>query len=226
MSLFETDRSLLESDSGKLSLGSYFLLAEGTDVMSKGERTRQEIIEKAAPLFNQHGFAGCSMGDIMAATGLEKGGLYRHFPSKEALAAEAFRHALSESIRLRTQPLVEGTSALKMLRTYVERFVTAPPGVAGGCPLMNAAVEHDDGNAALRALVRDALGDWHKRLTAIVQQGKRMGEIRRNVEAEWLADTIIATLEGSLMMSRIQRSLQPLRHAQRSLSIILDSVAP
>jgi TetR/AcrR family transcriptional repressor of nem operon len=130
----------------------------------------------------------------------------------------------TESIRLRTQPPAEGTSALETLRAYVERFVTAPSGVAGGCPLMNFAVEHDDGNAVLRSLVREALGDWHKRLAAIVQQGKRAGEIRRNVEAEWLADTIIATLEGAVMMSRIQRSLQPLRHARQSLDIILDSV--
>jgi TetR/AcrR family transcriptional repressor of nem operon len=192
--------------------------------MSKGEKTRQEIIEKAAPLFNQRGFAGCSMGDIMEATGLEKGGLYRHFSSKEALAAEAFRHALSESIRLRTQPPVADASALDTLRAFVERFVSAPSGVAGGCPLMNAAVDHDDGNAALRSLVRDALADWHARLAEIVMQGKRAGQIRKNVNADWLADTIIATLEGAVMMSRLQRSLQPLRHAHQSLSIILDSV--
>ena len=58
--------------------------------MRKGERTRQEIIRKAAPVFNQKGYAGAALSDLMRATGLEKGGIYRHFSSKEALAAEAF----------------------------------------------------------------------------------------------------------------------------------------
>ncbi len=61
--------------------------------MSKGEATRQRIIALAAPLFNQHGYNGCSLNDIMEATGLEKGGIYRHFESKEELAAEAFDFA-------------------------------------------------------------------------------------------------------------------------------------
>ena len=56
--------------------------------MGRGERTREHILEQAAGLFNRKGFAGASMSDVMAATGLQKGGIYRHFESKEALAAE------------------------------------------------------------------------------------------------------------------------------------------
>ena len=70
--------------------------------MSKGEQTRQAIIEKAAPLFNQRGFEGCSMADIMEATGLEKGGVYRHFSSKEELAAAVFRYSMQTAVDLRS----------------------------------------------------------------------------------------------------------------------------
>ena len=66
--------------------------------MNKGEMTRQRIIEEAAPIFNQRGYAGCSMQDVMEATGLEKGGIYRHFESKEELAAEAFKYAISGGV--------------------------------------------------------------------------------------------------------------------------------
>jgi len=66
--------------------------------MSKGEQTRQEIIRKAAPIFNQRGYDGAAMSDLMKATGLEKGGIYRHFSSKEALAAEAFDYAWRETL--------------------------------------------------------------------------------------------------------------------------------
>ena len=47
--------------------------------MRKGEQTRQEIIRKAAPIFNQRGYDGAALSDLMRATGLEKGGIYRHF---------------------------------------------------------------------------------------------------------------------------------------------------
>lgn len=42
--------------------------------MQKGEQTRRNIVLKSAELFNQKGYAGCSMNDIMEATGLKKGG--------------------------------------------------------------------------------------------------------------------------------------------------------
>src|ERR1700683_4139331 len=57
--------------------------------MRKGEQTRQEIIRKAAPIFNQKGYDGAALSDLMRATGLEKGGIYRHFGSKQELAGEA-----------------------------------------------------------------------------------------------------------------------------------------
>jgi TetR/AcrR family transcriptional regulator, transcriptional repressor for nem operon len=47
--------------------------------MRKGEQTRLEIIRKAAPIFNQKGYDGAALSDLMRATGLEKGGIYRHF---------------------------------------------------------------------------------------------------------------------------------------------------
>ena len=61
---------------------------------TKGERTREGIVAAAAPLFNQRGYAASSMSDVMAATGLEKGGIYRHFESKDELALAAFDHTL------------------------------------------------------------------------------------------------------------------------------------
>ncbi|MCA9774876.1 MAG: helix-turn-helix transcriptional regulator, partial [Myxococcales bacterium] len=62
----------------------------------KKARTRAQILEAAARLFRERGYAGVSVQDVMAAAGLTVGGFYAHFPSKEALYAEAFAHALDE----------------------------------------------------------------------------------------------------------------------------------
>ena len=63
---------------------------------SKGEQTREMIIRQAAVVFNQHGFFGTSISEIMQETGLEKGGIYNHFKAgKEELALAAFDYAVA-----------------------------------------------------------------------------------------------------------------------------------
>ena len=62
--------------------------------MSASQSTRQRILEKAASLFNRKGFSGAALSDIMRETGLQKGGIYNHFASKEALALESFDYAV------------------------------------------------------------------------------------------------------------------------------------
>src|SRR5215813_8035692 len=84
--------------------------------MRKGEATRREIIEKAAPIFNQKGFEGASLSDLMAATGLEKGGIYRHFESKEELAAEAFDYAFKSAFETRMQDLERVPNGIEKLK--------------------------------------------------------------------------------------------------------------
>ncbi|MFZ0270748.1 MAG: TetR/AcrR family transcriptional regulator [Acidobacteriaceae bacterium] len=193
--------------------------------MKKGDLTRQRIIALAAPIFNRRGFEGCSMQDVMEATGLEKGGLYRHFGSKEELAAEAFLYALEQTVKTRTDGLDHIPGALPRLAYIIHRFVDIPSPLAGGCPLLNTAIDADDGNPVLRKLVRKAFADWKKRLAAIVAEGIRAGEIRRTANPAQLANTIIATLEGGLVLSRIDGSREPLNNVEASLALLLDSIA-
>lgn len=193
--------------------------------MHKGELTRQRIVELAAPIFNQRGFAGCSMQDVMDATGLEKGGLYRHFSSKEELAAEAFRFAVQNSVKIRTEGLESISSALEKLRRIVRQFVELPSPTPGGCPVMNTAIDADDGNPALRKLAVQAVTNWKARLAAIVEEGIRRREIRKNTDPGRVANTIIAALEGGLMISRLEGTKTALRDVQKSLETFLEQIA-
>ncbi|HUA92957.1 MAG TPA: TetR/AcrR family transcriptional regulator [Terracidiphilus sp.] len=193
--------------------------------MRKGELTRQRIIELAAPLFNQRGFAGCSMQDVMEATGLEKGGLYRHFHSKEELAAEALRYSLQRTDNIRTDHLDQTHGSVELLRSFVERFVETSSPVPGGCPLMNTAIDSDDGNATLRELAREGFSEWRARLSKIVAEGIRRGEIRKKTEPRTVANLMIATLEGALMMSRLEGKKAPLKDAKVALAEMLSRIA-
>ena len=172
--------------------------------MTKGEVTRQKIIEQAAPLFNRLGYAGCSMQDIMAATGLEKGGLYRHFSSKEELAEEAFCYSLARVTEARWGGIEEVEGAVEKLRFLIRRFVDIHSIFPGGCPVMNTAIDADDGNSALRKLVQKAVQEWKARIVRIVKEGIGTGEIRGDTEPRSIANNVIAALEGGLMISRLE----------------------
>lgn len=193
--------------------------------MSKGELTRQRIIELAAPLFNQRGYAGCSMQDILEATGLKKGGVYRHFGSKEELAAEAFRYSLSQAAKIRTPPASPSSTAVERLRRVVEQFIEEPSPVPGGCPILNTAIDADDGNPVLRELVRAGLKNWRTRISQIVRDGISRKEIREDVQPRAVANTIIATLEGALMISRLEGSRGALNDARASLEGLIEEVS-
>jgi TetR/AcrR family transcriptional repressor of nem operon len=192
--------------------------------MRKGEETRQEIIRKAAPIFNQQGYEGASLSDLMQATGLEKGGIYRHFESKQQLASEAFDYAWKKAVDARLEGTQEIPNAIDRLKQIVRNFRDRRTGlVPGGCPLLNTAIDSDDGNIPLRNKARHALNAWLGRLTTIAKQGQSRDEIRVQVNVEKLATLIVSTLEGSLMLNRLQRSEEPLDVACRYLEEYLET---
>src|SRR5580704_10118479 len=90
-------------------------MAAGTTKSFRGEATRRRIVEQSAAVFNRHGYSGTSMSDLMAATGLEKGGLYRHFASKEDLAAAAFDYAWETVSEPRRRGIGHCTTAIEKL---------------------------------------------------------------------------------------------------------------
>ena len=186
--------------------------------MSKGELTRQRIIAEAAPIFNQKGFEGTALSDLMRATGLEKGGIYRHFGNKQELAEGAFDHAWRLAFDTHFEGMKEIPNAVDRLERIIRNFGDRRSGlVAGGCPLLNTAIDSDDGNPRLRTRARQALKSWSDRLQSIVEEGKRRGEARADVDSAQLATLIIATLEGSLMISRLRRDINPMNLACRHL---------
>ena len=192
--------------------------------MRKGEQTRQEIIRKAAPIFNQKGYDGAALSDLMRATGLEKGGIYRHFGSKQELAGDAFDYAWKLAMDTRFEGTEQIPNTVDGLKQIVRNFRDRRPGlVPGGCPLLNTAIDCDNGNPKLRANAHLALTSWLDRMKSITEGGQRRGEIRSDVDPARLATLIASTLEGSGMVSRLQRNQKPLDLACRHLEEYLET---
>jgi len=88
---------------------------------------------------------------------------------------------------------------------------------------MNTAIDSDDGNCVLRTRAERALRSWNARLVSYVEEAKKQKAARPEVNSKAVATLIIASLEGALMMSRIQRSDEPLRCLQSHLNDYLDT---
>jgi TetR/AcrR family transcriptional repressor of nem operon len=193
------------------------------ETQNKGARTRLEIVRHAAPLFNQHGYEGTSLSDLMGATGLKKGGIYRHFSSKEELALDAFDYAWGHAVAGRLEGVREVADCLDRLKKMVDNFVEKRAGlVPGGCPLLNTAIDADDGNAALRSRAKIAMQWWTNRISGVVSEGIHKRQIDPHVNPRKLSQVMIGCLEGALMISRIQATDAPLQNAREHLHRYLE----
>ncbi|HTI90768.1 MAG TPA: TetR/AcrR family transcriptional regulator [Puia sp.] len=175
--------------------------------MSKGEDTRQFIIEKAAFLYNRKGIAGTSISDIMEATGLAKGGVYRRFESKEEITMEVFdflAKRLFDSINAAIKDKRTATDKLiALLDHYYDRLVMAKQ---GGCPLLNFGVEADDTDPLLRDRVGKGIKVIQDQIGRIVADGIGTGEYRSSVDAGKFGIKMFNLLEGTILACRVLRS--------------------
>lgn len=195
--------------------------------MGKAADTRERVVERAAQVFSERGYFGTSMADLLAAVGLQKGGLYNHFGSKEQLALEAFDHSVGLVAARFEAALVEPTGAVDRLLAVVGVIgsLVDDPLLRGGCPILNTAVEADDAHPALAARARDAMTGWQKLLGSIARAGVRSGELRSGVDPRELATVITATLEGAVMLSKLYGDPVHMHHAVRHVSAHIRSLA-
>jgi AcrR family transcriptional regulator len=162
------------------------------------------------------------MGDIVAASGLEKGTLYGHFSTKEELALLAFDYSWKDTSDKRLRNIDTVSNAIDKLKLHVDNYVNTPS-FPGGCPLLNFAVDADDGNLTLRTRVRKALKGWEDLLAKIVEDGQAAGKVNPEIEPHSVANLVISTLEGATVLARINKRSAALDDAQWLLNLYLET---
>jgi TetR/AcrR family transcriptional regulator, transcriptional repressor for nem operon len=192
--------------------------------VTKGDDTRQMILARAAEVFNRKGYSGASMADIMQATGLEKGGIYRHFDSKDDLALAAFDYAVSLVQQEFQAALKDKRDAIDRLYAIVGVYRAMPDGlpVAGGCPVLNTAIEADDTHPVLRDHARRAMDEWREFVVRTTSKGIERGQVRPEVNPDELATFLIATLEGAIMLSKLYNDTTHMNRSVEYLETYLE----
>jgi TetR/AcrR family transcriptional repressor of nem operon len=176
--------------------------------MRNAVSTKELIIKESADLFNTQGYKATSISDITKATGLTKGAIYRHFENKSDLEQQALRSlAKLMFTELGAQIMKAHTFQDKMDATFAffERYMETPL-YEGGCPLLNAAIEVDDTNVVLRQQTFNILAQLKASFQKIIENGIKNNQVRSKTDAAFYAIIFIATLEGGIMMSRLERT--------------------
>tara|TARA_R100001086_G_scaffold202159_1_gene118306 strand:+ start:96 stop:680 length:585 start_codon:yes stop_codon:yes gene_type:complete len=174
----------------------------------KGIRTRNHFIEVSAALFNHYGYAGTSVDTILDKAGYSKGALYRTFKDKEEIVVEAFKFNLKElGARMQKEIDKESTAKRKlnaMFRLYTD--VILGKIFPNGCPLLNTSVEVDDTNDQMRLIASKAFDTWRDLIREILKEGIKNNEFDQNMDIGQVPDFIIATIEGSIAISKAQKN--------------------
>lgn len=173
--------------------------------LSKAERTRLFILETTAPIFNKKGYAGTSMSDITEATGLTKGSIYGNFANKEEVALAAFDYN-SAKIRKQVQERIQKADTYyDKLLVYAQVYhsFTRASFPAGGCPILNTAVDADDTNPLLKDKAAQAVLRWKKSIENLVQAGIEAGEFKDDADISGTALSMIALIEGGIMIAKV-----------------------
>lgn len=183
--------------------------------MSKSERTRQFIIEKTAPVFNEKGYAGTSMSDLTTVTGLTKGSIYGNFENKDevALAAFDYNYQLVSSY-------IKGKMSVK--ETILEKLLVYPevyrsfmtiPFLQGGCPLANTATESDDNHPLLKAKAAEALQSWRDSLDRLLKTGIERGELKADLNCTETVAVLSGLVQGAVLQTKLSGKLHFLNAA-------------
>jgi AcrR family transcriptional regulator len=185
--------------------------------MTKAERTKKFIVEKAAELINRKGIAGTSLSDIMEATQLAKGGVYGNFESKDAICREAFNYLAEKQYNSIKQKLDEQPTAKLKLFALLDYYNLRSIANSGGCHMLNFGTEADDTNPAIKQQVKKAMQKIESTIAELVTLGIRNKEFKKDFAAALFAAKAFSMIEGAVFASRIQNN-------NRHLLIITDAL--
>jgi AcrR family transcriptional regulator len=196
---------------------------EGDVAMGKAEHTRNHIIERAACIFNMHGYAGTSMSQLTRAIQMTKGAIYGNFRDKDEIALAAFDYNFNEISEKIRKVVRSKENACDKLIAFANFYLDAFAEICrkGGCPILNAAVDSDNVHELLKERVAHAVEEWIRTVTHIVYNGIKHNQINPNIKPEQFASIFVSLIEGGILLSKTSGNII---HLSRNIDHLIHLV--
>jgi AcrR family transcriptional regulator len=157
--------------------------------MSKGEKTRAEIIAAALSMSSKVGLEGLSLGVLADSLGMSKSGLFAHFKSKSDLQMAVLQKAIDEHTKLVVLPALTQAPGEPRVKALFENFLNWLEGEAsqGNCFFLALAQEFDDRPGSVHDLLVQFVNDWRKTIVRVVRVAIAESHFREDLDAEQFA---------------------------------------
>jgi len=185
--------------------------------------TREKLIETARNLFLQNGYGNTGVAQILKTADVGSGSLYHFFPTKEDLLL-AVLHKYKELLHpMVIQPVFDRVTdpierIFGVLDGYRQMLVMMQ--FSMGCPIGNLALELSNSHPAARQLLAENFTGWRLAIEKCLNDAA--DRLPENVSAEGLAQFVLTTMEGAVMLARTYRNLEPYNNAVSQLRDYFD----
>jgi TetR/AcrR family transcriptional regulator, transcriptional repressor for nem operon len=182
----------------------------------KGERTRSRIVDATARLIYERGVAGTTLEDIRSAAGVSGSQLSHYFASKDELVQAVIDRQAETIVGGQRRADLGSPSGHQAWRDMVIAEVKSSEG-KGGCPLGSLAGQLAENDACARALIAAGFGQWLAAISDGLRRLRAAGHLADGIDPDDLAVTLLAVLQGGLLLAQLQRDVRPLETAVDTL---------
>ncbi|GIG66601.1 TetR/AcrR family transcriptional regulator [Phytomonospora endophytica] len=188
---------------------------------TKGDETRARLITATRALIEAKGYHGTGLNEVIATSGAPRGSIYHHFPGgKDQLVTEALAAAGREVDGMVAEAAATTRDSrdlvMGLLGALTDRMVAAD--YAKGCPVATVALEVAASNDALAAVCDGIYTSWRRALA-----GALLADGHPTADVDDLAATVLALIEGALLLARTARSRTPVDQAGRHIARLLTT---
>lgn len=195
--------------------------------MSKGEETRDRIVERAFRLASRDGLSGLSIGKLATELGLSKSGLFAHFGSKEGLELEVLKATAERFTEQVMKPAFTAPRGVARLRKLFKGWLAwnNDPAQPGGCVILAAAAELDDTEGPQRDLVAGLQASLLAALAKAARLAVEVGELRRDLDPEQFAFEMLGVVMAYHHTRRLLRDPKAEARAKQAFERLLTTNA-
>lgn len=189
--------------------------------MPKGNDTRDRIIETTARLLRRQGYHATGLLQIVQESVAPRGSLYHYFPGgKEDLAVEALKRGGAEVENELVDALRSSSNVIEGLKKVGQRVLNTlkTSGFQDGCPVSTVALE----TAAQSPRLQQVCSEMFARMQRVIAESLQKDGYPAD-EALDLANIVLCTYEGGLLLARTHQNTWPLEHALDSLAHLLEA---
>jgi AcrR family transcriptional regulator len=191
----------------------------------KGQRTRARIIDAASRLIYERGAAGTTLEDVRAAADVSGSQLYHYFADKEDLVQAVISRQADVIVANQEQADLATAEGLRAWRDMV--IAAARSGEArGGCPLGSLGSQLAETDPEARALVAAGFGRWSAAIAAGLRALCPAGPLPVGIDPGDFAVTLLAVLQGGLLLAQVQRDTRPLEIAVDTILTLASAGQP